>query len=116
MRCGCSRRSPYRSRAFWRKHAYGPAWRARRKNAGRIETLIHEGLTAEAALEQTVGEFVGQFAELQDAYLKDRAADIKDIGQRLLRQLLGVTHRHKQFDSAVVLVATDIALSDLALV
>jgi len=82
----------------------------------RIETLIDEGLRAEAALDQTIREFVSQFAELPDSYLKDRAADIKDIGQRLLRQLLGVSHRHKAFDSAVVLVAADIALSDLALI
>jgi len=82
----------------------------------RIEALIREGASAEVALVQTVGEFVGQFSSLDDPYLKDRAADIKDIGERVLRQLLGVSHRHRQFDSNVVLVASDIVLSDLAMV
>ncbi len=82
----------------------------------RIETLIHEGLRAEAALQQTVDEFVAQFAELDDPYMKDRAGDIKDIGQRVLRQLLGVGERRGPLGSAVVLVASDVALSDLALV
>jgi len=82
----------------------------------RIEALIGEGLRAEAALQLTVEELVAQFAELDDPYMKDRAADIKDIGQRVLRQLLGVGERRRPASDAVVLVASDIALSDLALI
>jgi phosphotransferase system enzyme I (PtsP) len=81
----------------------------------RMDTLIRDGLSAEAALEQTVSEFVAQFTQLHDAYMKDRAADIKDIGQRVLRQLLGVGERQRLTAKGVVLVATDISLSDLAL-
>jgi len=81
----------------------------------RIEHLIREGLSAEAALEQTVNELVAQFKELNDPYMKDRAADIKDIGQRLLRHLLGVSQRQRLFGSAVVLVASDVALSDFTI-
>jgi phosphotransferase system enzyme I (PtsP) len=82
----------------------------------RIEALITEGFAAEAALEQTVREFVEQFAELKDDYIKDRAADIKDIGQRVLRQLLGIQVPQGPSGKPVVLVASDVALSDLALV
>jgi phosphotransferase system enzyme I (PtsP) len=81
----------------------------------RIESLIHDKLSAEAALEQTIDEFARQFGELDDDYFKDRAADIKDIGQRVLRHLLGVGERTRQFASAVVLVAADVTLSDLAI-
>jgi len=82
----------------------------------RIEERIRSGLSAEAALQQTVNEFVAQFAGLQDPYMQDRAADIKDIGQRLLRHLLGVTERQRPFASGIVLVAAGVSLSDLAMV
>jgi phosphotransferase system, enzyme I, PtsP len=82
----------------------------------RIENLIGDGLSAEAALQQTVNEFVEQFAGLKDAYLRDRAADIKDIGQRVLRHLLGVSERQRPVTSGIVLVAGGVSLSDLAMV
>ncbi len=82
----------------------------------RIEAAIREGLSAEAALEEAVEGLSRHFTELDDAYFKDRAADIKDIGQRLLRHLLGVREKTRQFVSSVVLVGADIALSDLSLV
>src|SRR5579862_4585080 len=82
----------------------------------RIESLIRDGLSCEAALGQTVEEFVRQFGELDNDYFKDRASDIKDIGQRVLQHLLGVGERRRQFSSAVILVAKDVVLSDLAIV
>jgi phosphotransferase system enzyme I (PtsP) len=82
----------------------------------RIGQLIHDNLSAEAALERTVDEFVTRFSAMDNPYFRDRAADIKDIGQRLLRHLLGVGERQRQFASAVVLVTTDVTLSDLAIV
>jgi len=83
---------------------------------GRIEALIRDGLSGEAALQQTVNEFVAQFAGIGDAYLQDRAADIKDIGQRVLRHLLGIGERQRPFGSGIVLVAGGVSLSDLAMV
>jgi len=83
---------------------------------GRIETSIRDGLSAEAALAQAVNELVQQFSALDDEYMKDRAADIKDIGQRLLQHLLGLGERKRRFSSNVVLVATDVVLSDLTIV
>ena len=82
----------------------------------RIEALIREGLSAEAALGQTVEELMRQFGALDNDYFKDRAADIKDIGQRVLQHLLGVGERQRQFSSAVILVGADVVLSDLAIV
>lgn len=82
----------------------------------RIEALIREGLSGEAAVQQTVNEFVAQFTGLKDAYLQDRAVDIKDIGQRVLRHLLGVGERQRPFASGIVLVASGVSLSDLAMV
>jgi phosphotransferase system enzyme I (PtsP) len=82
----------------------------------RIEAAIREGLSAEAALEEAVEGLVRHFAELDDQYFKDRASDIKDIGQRVLRHLRGAGERTRRFASSVVLVASDVALSDLTIV
>ena len=59
---------------------------------------------------------VEEFLGLNEPYLKERAVDIKDIGQRALRNLLGVAERDRSFASAVVLVAPELTLSDILLI
>lgn len=55
-----------------------------------IENYITtESMSAQAAVEQTGEEFAGMFASMDDIFMKERAADIKDISQRLIRKLKG---------------------------
>jgi phosphotransferase system enzyme I (PtsP) len=82
----------------------------------RIDEHVEAGMSAEAGLERTIEELSSHFEKLEDAYFKDRSLDIRDIGQRVLRHLLGVGERMPSFKTSVVLVATDVALSDLAMV
>ncbi|HVN86281.1 MAG TPA: phosphoenolpyruvate--protein phosphotransferase [Candidatus Binatia bacterium] len=82
----------------------------------RLENRIRDGATAEHALNQVQAEMVEEFSRLDDTYLRDRMFDIKDISQRLLRNLLGVSEREASFASAFVLVATELTLSDLTMV
>ncbi|HUI27192.1 MAG TPA: phosphoenolpyruvate-utilizing N-terminal domain-containing protein, partial [Candidatus Kryptonia bacterium] len=65
--------------------------------AARMEERIRDGASAEHALEQTQTQMVEEFARIDDVYLRDRMFDIKDIGQRLLRNLLGVSEREASF-------------------
>ncbi|GIP39765.1 phosphoenolpyruvate-protein phosphotransferase [Paenibacillus sp. J31TS4] len=44
---------------------------------------------AEVAVKETIDKFVGMFDLLDDDYMKERAADIRDVGNRLLKHLLG---------------------------
>ncbi|GIP32891.1 phosphoenolpyruvate--protein phosphotransferase [Paenibacillus sp. J2TS4] len=44
---------------------------------------------AEVAVKETIDKFVGMFDLLDDEYMKERAADIRDVGNRLLKHLLG---------------------------
>src|SRR5262249_6683274 len=76
---------------------------------------IKTGLVAEAALKRVVDEYVARFAEIHDEYLSERAADVKDVGLRLLRNLLGVEEPERTLERDSVLVAEDITLSDLGL-
>ncbi len=56
----------------------------------RITDLIHtDSVTAEYAVSTVLREIASHFANVKDAYISERAADIYDIERRLLRQLLG---------------------------
>ena len=56
----------------------------------KVESQIETGLRAETALKHVVDEYVERFGAMRDEYLRERAADVKDVGLRLLRNLLGI--------------------------
>ncbi len=84
--------------------------------SGKVEAHIKGGQVAEASLKRVVDEYVARFAEMHDEYLSERAADVKDVGLRLLRNLLGVEEAERTLDRDTVLVAEEITLSDLGLI
>ena len=59
---------------------------------------------------------VQKFQGLSESYLQERADDVKEIGHRVLRNLLGVKERDRWFSGSVVLVAPVVAMSDILLV
>ena len=67
--------------------------------------------SAEAAVEVATEEIANMFAAIDDEYMRERAADVKDIGKRLLRILQGQTDEVKYEG---ILVATDLLPSDTA--
>ena len=81
-----------------------------------VVARIESGINAERALEEVVAGLVEKFTSLEDQYLRERAFDIKDIGQRVLRNLLGVAERNRSFAEAVILVADELSLSDFILI
>jgi phosphotransferase system, enzyme I, PtsP len=84
--------------------------------SARVAALVADGVGAEHALERAINEMVESFSKLDDAYMKDRLFDIKDIGQRVLRNLLGVAERDRSFARGVVLVAPELSLSDIMVI
>jgi hypothetical protein len=52
-----------------------------------ITTVIKTGQWAQGALRQVVTEHVNRFELMDDAYLRERASDVKDLGRRLLAYL-----------------------------
>jgi phosphotransferase system enzyme I (PtsP) len=82
----------------------------------KVEAAIGQGLTAEAALKRVVDDYLGQFVRMADGYLRDRAIDLKDVGLRILRNLLGVVEPERALAQDSVLVADELTLSDLAIV
>lgn len=82
---------------------------------GKIESRIRDGAAAESALKDVVAEYVEAFLAMSDGYLRERATDVRDIGQHLLRNLLGRDERDAGFDRDVVLVAHELTLADLSM-
>ncbi len=74
-----------------------------------------EKKNAELVLNRTINTFVQLFESMDNEYMKERAADIKDVGSRVLKNLLGIEMVNiSQLDQEVIIVAHDLAPSDTA--
>ncbi|HFK7155981.1 TPA: phosphoenolpyruvate-protein phosphotransferase PtsI [Escherichia coli] len=78
-----------------------------------IALIKDKHMTADAAAHEVIEGQASALEELDDEYLKERAADVRDIGKRLLRNILGL----KIIDLSameVILVAADLTPSETA--
>lgn len=55
----------------------------------RLEEAVHNGLTAEAAVEKVQSDTRARMVHLTDPYMRERLSDFDDLANRLLRQLMG---------------------------
>jgi phosphoenolpyruvate-protein phosphotransferase (PTS system enzyme I) len=82
---------------------------------GVIFKINEEKVNAEHAVSETVKTFMSIFEAMENEYMRERAADIGDIGKRLIYILLG--HENKaisEIDMECIIVAKDLAPSDTA--
>lgn len=81
-----------------------------------IKSLVETSHTnVVAATAQTIETFANIFLGMEDPYMRERGADIKDIGDRLMRNMLGMNPRVlSHISGEVILVAHDLAPSDTA--
>ena len=78
-----------------------------------VENIIDtEEVNAEYAVAQTGDNFAKMFAEMKEEYFRGRAADIKDITERVLNALLGAGSGGIETDEPVIVVADDLAPSE----
>lgn len=77
--------------------------------------IENEKVNAEYSLKTTVDMFIGIFEQMDNEYMRERAADIKDIGGRILNILLGIndTSLSEIYEKCIV-VAKDLTPSDTA--
>lgn len=73
---------------------------------------IESGASAEYAVRQAGDHFAGMLAAMDDAYMRARAADILDITQRIVNNLMGVSDGGIAADGPVILAADDLAPSE----
>lgn len=74
--------------------------------------IRNDGVNAEFAVATTGDNFSVMFAEMDDEYFKARAADVKDISERVIGVLMGHTTDGDLGDEPVIVVAEDLAPSE----
>ncbi len=84
--------------------------------SGAIKELIRaEAWNTEWAIQEVTNRFLGLFASMDNEYIRERAADLRDVSNRLLRHLLGIRSQSlSEITEKVVLFAHDLTPSDTA--
>lgn len=75
---------------------------------------IKAGSWAPAALRDTVRQYARDFDGMEDAYLRERASDIRDLGRRILAQLLSQTRSETPMPEHTILIGEDVSAAQLA--
>ncbi|MFD1864269.1 phosphoenolpyruvate--protein phosphotransferase [Planococcus chinensis] len=77
------------------------------------EKIESELVNAEYALKETADGFIAMFEAMENDYMKERAADIRDVTKRVTAHLLGVSIPDPSFiREEVVIIAEDLTPSD----
>lgn len=79
-----------------------------------LKVQIQKGDRADWALRQVVETYSNRFARMSDAYLRERAQDVRELGQRLLYFLYNTEHEQQQLDKPIILVVRELTASILA--
>ena len=78
-----------------------------------IENIIRtQEVNAEFAVSTTADNFAQMFAAMDDAYMQGRAADVKDVSERVLDILCGVSGGMKEMTEPCIIAADDLAPSE----
>ena len=77
-----------------------------------LSCMEEEQCNAEFAVQSAGEQFAAMFAAMDDAYMQARAADIRDVSQRLLNNLMGVIEGGIDSEEPVILAADDLAPSE----
>ncbi|NNT93204.1 phosphoenolpyruvate--protein phosphotransferase [Stutzerimonas nitrititolerans] len=76
---------------------------------GEVTRLIRTGQWAQGALRQVVSDHVVRFEMMDDAYLSERASDVKDIGRRLLGYLQEARKQTLSYPEKTILVSEELS-------
>src|SRR5438874_7662956 len=78
-----------------------------------VQKIEEEQVNAEWALSEVDEELQARFQSFDDAYLRERVADVKDVTQRMLVNLQGIAHHDvSEITHDVVILADDVTPSD----
>ena len=76
--------------------------------SGEVCQRIRSGETAPTALKYVVLDLVARFNAMDDAYLRERATDLLDLGRRILAKLLREQSESFEYPDDLILVAEDV--------
>ena len=79
------------------------------------ETIRTQSINAEAAFDETTQQYVALFESMENEYMRERAADIRDVSRRVIANLLGIKSSSlDNLDEPVIILAHDLTPSDTA--
>ncbi|KKD23419.1 phosphoenolpyruvate-protein phosphotransferase [Staphylococcus cohnii subsp. cohnii] len=79
------------------------------------DKIKNEQVNAPTALSDVTGQFITIFEAMDNEYMKERAADIRDVSKRVLAHILGVELPNpSMIDESVVIIGNDLTPSDTA--
>ena len=82
--------------------------------AGDIKDRVRKGSWAQGALKQVIHEHVRRFEAMEDPYLRERGADVKDLGLRVLAYLQDLRAKKVHFPDDTILVGDEVTPGMLA--
>ncbi|RCX22574.1 phosphoenolpyruvate--protein phosphotransferase [Fontibacillus phaseoli] len=78
-----------------------------------MDKIREEAVNADYALQEVATRFIGMFENMKNAYLQERAADMRDVTKRVLNHLLGITYVSlAEISEEVIVIAEDLTPSD----
>lgn len=78
-----------------------------------VNKIKDESKNSELALSETIEEMVATMSLLDDDYLKERAADYKDIGEQLMYKLKGIKPKNlSKLDNECIIISKELTPSD----
>jgi len=77
-----------------------------------FESIATQKINAEAAVSSEIQRYGEIFSRIQDALIKDRILDIRDIGKRLLESLMGPGEFDCPFEEAVIIAGIELTPKD----
>ena len=79
----------------------------------RIIELIEKENGAVRAIKEVVGHYIEAFARMEDPYLRQRSADMEDIGRRIIDSLDGIEQGREKLREKRIIIAAELFPSDL---
>ena len=77
--------------------------------------IADETVSAEYAFKKTLDDMLAVFEDMEDPYFRERAVDLRDVGNRVVMNLLGVVYRlFQDLPAGAIVVAHDLPPSDAA--
>jgi phosphotransferase system enzyme I (PtsP) len=84
--------------------------------SGEVVEQIRTGEWAQSSLRKVVSRHIANFEAMEDEYLRERGADVRDLGNRVLFNLQSADTRKRRYPKKTILVSNELTPADLALV
>lgn len=81
---------------------------------GEVRVLIKAGLSAQTAWSEVIIEHIRNFSAMEDAYLRERATDVRDLGTRVLGYMQQSQVEEREYPANTILIGEELAAPNLA--